>query len=49
MINFEDIFYDVNDFGKYQYIRVGFILIGSLITPVITYINIFVAPNLDHV
>lgn len=49
MITFEDIFLDINDFGKYQYIRLGLILIGSLITPIVTYISIFVAPNPDHV
>lgn len=49
MKKFEDVFQDLNDFGRYQRWKIFLICLGSLIAPIATYLNIFIAPNPDHI
>ena len=44
MGKFEDILYDLNDFGRYQKLRYFLICIAGILPPISTYINSFVLP-----
>lgn len=48
MPNFEEILHSINGFGLYQKQKLALICYSSLLTPIVTYINIFITPYPDH-
>ena len=48
MAKFDDILFEINDFGKYQKIRYFLICLAALLPPVVTYVHSFMAPNVPH-
>lgn len=48
MTKFDDILFDLNDFGKYQKIRYFLICIAGLLPSIATYIHSFLAASPDY-
>ena len=48
MVNFDDILFEVNDFGKYQKIRYLLICLAALLPPIVTYLHSFTAARPEY-
>lgn len=48
MVKFDDILFEINDFGKYQKIRYLLICLAGMLPPMVTYLHSFTAANANH-
>jgi hypothetical protein len=48
MVDFDEILYEIDDFGIYQKIRYFLICLAAMLPAMVTYLHSFTAANPDH-